>query len=465
MTSIYILSTREEAEKDKYKVGKHTGTQSKLLSRYGTPLINPIIYYFREVNNAKVIEDIFKKRFKEHRIVNENDSTTEWVNLELNLIINAIDEIIKENPAEIKFDIQSTNKKINKCNLRIDKLIDSSDDNISIWDNRYLLYYNEQVICKFSIYYDDNNGNHVTELAIDTIEILSDYTDVGYIEIIIDKILDHIDTNYSTTVNYVINCNGLNLYISNDINKKLITSITDQILTYSNKYYYFFVGKDCYGIGPQYIIMHKIKNIKLKKTNKCDVLLSMENAINLHTGFTNDTLSYDGKIRTNYYYDPINDYKTKLTCKRNFSVVRKKMSSSTESDFKYTSIQVIFDKPIVFMEQKNGLNDIYFKFIVNGKDYTSETGKIGPFDYRINKIRLINDNDRDTIYSYGINLKLYSLSGFSYYHTHKDYLNAFYDKKSDRLEHKAHFDNASKEILFSQYYKMINNIYNDYNNC
>jgi len=94
MTAIYIISTKSRAKKKYYKVGSHTGTIKKLKSRYSTPLINEKVYYFHPHSKAKDIEKQFKKKLFDSRIVNKRGHRTEWVKLELSIIINHIRQII-----------------------------------------------------------------------------------------------------------------------------------------------------------------------------------------------------------------------------------------------------------------------------------------------------------------------------------------------------------------------------------
>ena len=58
--AIYIVSTTSRSKKNLYKIGKHTGTKRQLISRYTTPLINPIVFFFHEVENAHKMEDMIK---------------------------------------------------------------------------------------------------------------------------------------------------------------------------------------------------------------------------------------------------------------------------------------------------------------------------------------------------------------------------------------------------------------------
>ena len=97
MESIYIISTLKKSKINKYKIGRHTGTQRKLLSRYRTYLIDPIIYYFRPVNNFVWFENKIKSELNEYLIRDEDNIKTEWIILKLSKLINAIDNIIETN--------------------------------------------------------------------------------------------------------------------------------------------------------------------------------------------------------------------------------------------------------------------------------------------------------------------------------------------------------------------------------
>ena len=97
MESVYIVSTLKIAKDDEYKLGMHSGTQKKLLSRYGTPLIDPIIYFFRPVNDFKKIEALALKKFNKYRIINDSGKKTEWIKLNLNTLTIGLTKIISEN--------------------------------------------------------------------------------------------------------------------------------------------------------------------------------------------------------------------------------------------------------------------------------------------------------------------------------------------------------------------------------
>lgn len=95
MKAIYIISSKENAKKNIYKPGIHSGTENKLISRYSTYLINPKIYYFKYVKNAGHIENILKSKLKMNRLTNNKGNRTEWVSMNLKILITKIEKIIE----------------------------------------------------------------------------------------------------------------------------------------------------------------------------------------------------------------------------------------------------------------------------------------------------------------------------------------------------------------------------------
>ncbi len=88
--AVYVLSTRERAKLNLYKIGKHTGNQPKLLSRYKTALIDPYIFHFHITANYSETEQELLSVLDEFRVKDENDKQTEWVNLKLPKILKAL---------------------------------------------------------------------------------------------------------------------------------------------------------------------------------------------------------------------------------------------------------------------------------------------------------------------------------------------------------------------------------------
>lgn len=89
--SIYIISCQRFADDNLYKVGRHKGKKNKLISRYKTYLIEPILYSFIGCNNYVEQEKRLKRILSEY-----HQNKTEWVKLE----IDTLKEIVKSNIME-----------------------------------------------------------------------------------------------------------------------------------------------------------------------------------------------------------------------------------------------------------------------------------------------------------------------------------------------------------------------------
>lgn len=80
---IYIISNEINVKESRYKIGRHAGSQGKLVQRYKTPLVNPIIYLFYPCSDAMLIETIILKVLDDNRIRDDNNRKTEWIQLPL----------------------------------------------------------------------------------------------------------------------------------------------------------------------------------------------------------------------------------------------------------------------------------------------------------------------------------------------------------------------------------------------
>ena len=82
---IYVLSTPRDHRQNLYKIGRHTGSQQKLLSRYKTALRDPLIFFSYMTPSAKNDEAQILGLLTEHRI-----HRTEWVNIQLEKLVATI---------------------------------------------------------------------------------------------------------------------------------------------------------------------------------------------------------------------------------------------------------------------------------------------------------------------------------------------------------------------------------------
>jgi len=98
MEGIYVISTIDQANENIYKIIKYTGPQIRLLKKYGTYLINPIIYYCYPCSNSLTIEKMFKDEFYKYQINYDNGNQPEWVCLELFEIIKYLNNNLGQLP-------------------------------------------------------------------------------------------------------------------------------------------------------------------------------------------------------------------------------------------------------------------------------------------------------------------------------------------------------------------------------
>ncbi len=93
---VYVVGTNEKAKQNLYKIGKHTGSQAKLLNRYKTSLINPYIYHFHPTSNYSQVEKDLLLALDEFRVENQDGRKTEWVSLELSKILEALFKVTQQ---------------------------------------------------------------------------------------------------------------------------------------------------------------------------------------------------------------------------------------------------------------------------------------------------------------------------------------------------------------------------------
>lgn len=165
MEAIYVISTKEKSNNNEYKIGKHTGTQSKLLSRYKTPLINPVIYFYLHCENSLNVENEIKKLLKDKRIKNEDGAYTEWVKLNLQQIVNNIYEILNKNITNVNYlnnlnDNISEYKKIETDEIDYSLLTKIFNKHI----NNDLIYFWKNVFNNLKIKYKELYGIYQFEL-------------------------------------------------------------------------------------------------------------------------------------------------------------------------------------------------------------------------------------------------------------------------------------------------------------
>ena len=92
--NIYIISTANKAKKNKYKFGRHLTTKKQLISRYATYMFNPVVYFFKQVDNYVLVENKIKVALDDYILHHDNNNKSEWVELELPKLIKIVTNII-----------------------------------------------------------------------------------------------------------------------------------------------------------------------------------------------------------------------------------------------------------------------------------------------------------------------------------------------------------------------------------
>jgi len=90
VSGLYVVSTVEKMEENIFKVGKHTGTQRKLISRYRTYFIDPVILFYVPSDNINELEKTVLYKLQQFRISDLDGGETEWVKLSFADLINII---------------------------------------------------------------------------------------------------------------------------------------------------------------------------------------------------------------------------------------------------------------------------------------------------------------------------------------------------------------------------------------
>lgn len=72
LKAIYIISNIDNATKSEFKIGKHSGSIQKLISRYAVYFVRPIIFYFAFVDNGDIIETEVLNRLDKYRLIKDH---------------------------------------------------------------------------------------------------------------------------------------------------------------------------------------------------------------------------------------------------------------------------------------------------------------------------------------------------------------------------------------------------------
>ncbi len=102
MQYVYVISNAMQKSRNQYKIGKHTGSMTKLVQRYKTPLINPVVYACFWCNDPDTLERRVLKCLDDKRVKDDNGKKTEWVESSLSKITRCIqDEIEKVDEGDV----------------------------------------------------------------------------------------------------------------------------------------------------------------------------------------------------------------------------------------------------------------------------------------------------------------------------------------------------------------------------
>ena len=130
---IYVLSDPLNESVGRYKVGSHTGSLQKLISRYITPMPELKIHCFVETPMALDIEAMFKIMFPERRVVNINGHKSEWYLIPLQDIIETLNYLLS-----VDLNIKSDNSVNCNCFTKEHQFISALNN------RQYLLCVNDK---------------------------------------------------------------------------------------------------------------------------------------------------------------------------------------------------------------------------------------------------------------------------------------------------------------------------------
>lgn len=137
MKAIYIISTEEWSKINKYKLGGCTGPINKLMNRYTTYHVIPVIYYFREIDEYIDVEDKLKNMLIQFRLKSAHNNRLEWLIINLDTLIRCVD---------VEINLYEENK-----NNRQPEFDESSES-----DESYYSYGSDDELCEMEHFIEDN---------------------------------------------------------------------------------------------------------------------------------------------------------------------------------------------------------------------------------------------------------------------------------------------------------------------
>lgn len=124
MKAVYVVSTPDKADNNIYKLGSHFGDVHRLIGRYTTYLLHPIVYYFCYIDSNIDIESALKDEFVDERILNWKNKKSEWINLPLKQIVKCLNLLTVNANRHVVVDVAKHSKQIS---VVYPKIIDSDN--------------------------------------------------------------------------------------------------------------------------------------------------------------------------------------------------------------------------------------------------------------------------------------------------------------------------------------------------
>ena len=95
MEAIYVLSDPDSIRQNKYKVGITKRQKEYLLRDYRRSRPEVVLYLFENCENSKKIESFILQKFEKQRIPHESGTLSEWMILDVKILISEIKKILK----------------------------------------------------------------------------------------------------------------------------------------------------------------------------------------------------------------------------------------------------------------------------------------------------------------------------------------------------------------------------------
>src|SRR5665647_122311 len=105
--SIYVLSDPDSSKVNKYKIGITTRNRVKLLRDYRRSRPEVELYLFEKCDNSRLIEESILKQFEKNRISHESGNPSEWLIVDLQVLLKAVRFELENNTTVIDKSIKT----------------------------------------------------------------------------------------------------------------------------------------------------------------------------------------------------------------------------------------------------------------------------------------------------------------------------------------------------------------------